>query len=102
MLDGTERGRDGEKDGDRWTEKGGGEQRMTSCGALKYGAMRKRKEDRRWMDGCLEEGRRRRGGGGTDGEVDGWSEGGIVVGYAADGWFLKKGRSAGGCTANNS
>lgn len=47
-----------------------------------YGAMRKRSGDRRWMGVWSEGGKEVRGG--TEGEIDKWSEGGIVMGHTAD------------------
>lgn len=59
-------------------------------------------EEGQKMDGCLEWKRGGKRGGGTEGEKDKWSEGGIVVGYTADETFRKKGRRGGDRTANNS
>lgn len=55
-------------------------------GGKKDGWMFRVREERKW-------------GGGTEGEKDKWSEGGMAVVYAADGSFLK---SDGGCIANYS
>lgn len=79
-----------ERDGDRWAE-GGGEWYTASCDVLKLKCKEWRRRGGRGGDGWMFRVREeRKWGGGTEGEIDKWSEGGIVVGCTADGSFLRK------------